>query len=117
MNRLLISAVAVVLTCPGCDRPSPLATGRLVKISGYVYFQAPSGGEPMIADALITVRQDNGDQMSASTDTDGFYALFVRSGSLSIGASKDGFEDRIWQLDVTADTVLNFALVPRVTLQ
>lgn len=119
MNRLTLCAI-LVAAGSGCGRASPLSPdAALITIRGYVYFQAPSGGEPMIDDALITVADAEGSKDGgvprwlAATNADGFYAVTVRPGRISITASKEGYEARVWHLRSSDDTVLNFSLTPK----
>ena len=119
MNRLTLCAI-VVAAASGCGRASPLSPDAdVVTISGYVYFQAPSGGEPMIDNALITVANAEGSndvgvpRWLAATNADGFYTVTARAGRISITASKEGYEAKVWHLRLSDDTVLNFSLTPK----
>ena len=119
MNRLTLCAI-VVAAASGCGRAAPLSPhADVVTISGYVYFQAPSGGEPVIDNALITVADAEGSKdvgvprWRAATNGDGFYAVTVRPGRISITASKEGYEAKVWHLRVSDHTVLNFSLTPK----
>jgi hypothetical protein len=82
-------------------------------VSGYVYGQhMENGGEPLIADAVITARDVDGRESNAVTDATGFYAVRVRSGAVSIGASKAGYDASLAQeFTLSRDTVLNFSLL------
>jgi hypothetical protein len=118
MNRLTLCAI-LVAAGSGCGRASPLSPdAALVTISGYVYFQAPAG-EPMIDNALVTVADAEGSEDGsvprwlAATNGDGFYAVTVRPGRISITASKEGYEAKVWHLQLSDDTVLNFSLTPK----
>jgi hypothetical protein len=114
MNRLIFCVVATVAAGSGCNRWSPVSpVAELATISGYIYFQAPLGGEPMIADALISVKEGDGSQRMANSNAGGFYTVSVRSGSISITASKEGYEAKVWNFMLLNDTVLNFSLTPR----
>lgn len=114
-NRLLLcfAAVAVTVWAAGCGSRSPLSPDAgLVTISGYVYFRAPSGGEPRIDHAVISVEDDGGSQALVVTNADGFYSMAVQAGRISITASKEGFEAKAWHIQLSSDTVLNFSLTP-----
>lgn len=112
MNRLTLCLLLMAIGL-GCDRASPLSPdGGLVSISGYVYFQNSSGGEPMIHNAVIAVEDDTGSRTQAASRPDGFYTIAVKPGRISITATKEGFEAKVIQVDVADDTVLNFSLTP-----
>jgi hypothetical protein len=84
-----------------------------VTISGFVYQEgSAAGGEPRLAEALITVQQVEGSPRTATSDAHGFYTVSVMSGPVSITASKSGYVARVSQVDVSDDTVLNFSLMP-----
>lgn len=113
MYRLTLGVMLTAVGLAGCDSASPLSPGsRPVTISGYVYAQGSSDGEPMIDNAVIAVEDGGGSRAQAATRSDGFYALMVRPGRVSITASKDGFEAKALQVEVSADTILNFSLSP-----
>ena len=84
----------------------------LSTISGHVYGQeTPALGEPMLADVLITVNDPYGQTTTAMSDEDGFYVIAVRTGAISITASKNGYTARpAVQFDLLSDTILNFSL-------
>jgi hypothetical protein len=112
MQRLTLCLLLVVIGL-GCDRASPLSPDAgLVTITGYVYFQNSSGGEPMIHNAVIAVEDDSGSRTQAASRPDGFYTISVKPGRISITASKEGFEAKVIQAEVSDDTVLNFSLTP-----
>ena len=65
----------------------------LSTISGHVYRQeTPALGEPMLVDGPITVKDADGEATTAlSDDGNGFYVIAVRTGAISITASKEGY--------------------------
>jgi hypothetical protein len=111
--RLLLAAVPVLALLPGCGRESPVApTGGPLMISGYIYKQMTPGGEPPIADVLITVRHAGGVETTTSSDGRGFYSVRTATGTVVVTAARDGYETGESRFDVTDSTVLNFSLMP-----
>jgi hypothetical protein len=86
---------------------------ELATISGHVYFQDPPRGEPMIGGVLIAVQAHDGSASRTNSNADGYYSLSVPSGSVSITASKEGYEVKTSRFVLAADTVLNFSLIPK----
>jgi hypothetical protein len=112
---LIFGVVAMMAGGSGCSRGSPVSpVAELATISGYIYFQDPSGGEPEIANVLISVTESDGSQRMALSNAAGFYTISVRSGRVSITASKEGYEAKVWHLVLSNDTVLNFSLTPNL---
>jgi len=72
----------------------------------------PGAGEPPIADVLITVTDDGGEESSARTDGTGFYSVRAAVGAVVVTASKDGYKTREARFEVSDSTVLNFSLRP-----
>ena len=119
VKAIRLGIVALAALEVGCGGQSPLApaegskpsVAELVTVSGQVYVDA-TWGEPPIRDASITVTRD-GEESIVSTNRGGFYRISVKSGSLSITASKEGYESKAWSLVLSNDTVLNFSLTPK----
>lgn len=106
--------MAIVVVVQGCSPTSPGSPEMgLSTISGYVYRQqTPALGEPVLADVLITVKDPDGQTRTAMSDEDGFYVIAVRTGAISITASKDGYTATpAVQFDLLSDTILNFSLM------
>ena len=83
-------------------------------VSGYVYKQASSAGEPAIADAVITLRDAQGAESTALSDRRGYYWIPVTPGEVVIRAAKEGYNTSESHFEVTHSTVLNFGLAPLV---
>ena len=119
MKTIMLGLVALAAVEVGCGSQSPLAPAQVsqasaaavVTVSGQVYLDA-TWGEPPIPDASITVTRDGAESI-VNTDADGFYRISVASGSVSIAASKEGYETKAWSLVLSNDTVLNFSLTPK----
>ena len=121
-KRIGIALLAVVLAVSGCGSPSPVApTGTqqvaeaaaaLATIRGQIFADV-DWGDPAIADALVEVRKADGATTTVRSDEDGFYQVSVRSGIVSVTASKEGYEPKTWQLLLLDHAVLNFGLTPR----
>ena len=72
----------------------------------------PGAGEPPIADVLITVTGEDGEESSGRTDEAGFYTVRAAIGAVVVTASKDGYKTREARFEVSESTVLNFSLRP-----
>jgi len=81
-------------------------------ISGYVYREVSSAGEPPIEDAVITLRDAEGGETTATSDRRGYYRINATQGEVVVTATKDGYNPRESRFDVTDSTVLNFGLAP-----
>ena len=81
-------------------------------ISGYVYQEVSSAGEPPIADAVITLRDAQGAESTAVSDRRGYYRINAALGEVVVTATKEGYNTRESRFDVTDSTVLNFGLAP-----
>jgi hypothetical protein len=81
-------------------------------ISGYVYREVSSAGEPPIADAVITLRDAQGAESTAMSDGRGYYRISATVGEVVVTATKEGYNTRESRFDVTDSTVLNFGLAP-----
>lgn len=88
------------------------AANTALMISGYVYQEASSAGEPPIADAVITLRDAQGAENTAMSDRRGFYSIRATPGEVVVTATKAGYNTRESRFDVTDSTVLNFGLSP-----
>ena len=112
----VLFALVVVTGC--ADHGSPVSptggNGRnaALMVSGYVYQQASDVGEPPIADVLITLRDAQGAERTATTDRRGFYSVRAMQGEVVVSAAKEGYNTRESRFDVTDSTVLNFGLEP-----
>ena len=115
----MLSVVVLAAFQVGCGGGSPLAPAEAspapvaerVTVSGQVYVDA-TWGEPPIADVSIRVTRD-GEESMVATNREGFYRISVKPGTLSIAASKEGYETKAWSLVLSNDTVLNFSLTPK----
>jgi hypothetical protein len=115
----LMSAFLLTLgLIAGCNSPlSPAATAKgpgdgPLMVSGHVYQQASSVGEPALADALITLKDAFGAESRALSDHRGFYCIEAIPGAVVITAAKDGFATSESRFDIAESTVLNFGLEP-----
>ena len=114
----VLFALAVATGC--ADHGSPVSpTGSAgntrnaaLMVSGYVYQQASDVGEPPISDVLITLRDAQGAESTATTDHRGFYSVRAMQGEVVVSAAKEGFSTRESRFEVTDSTVLNFGLEP-----
>ena len=93
-------------------RPANQAANAPLMISGYVYQEVSSAGEPPIADAVITLRDAQGEESTAMSDRRGFYRINATPGEVVVTATKEGYNTRESRFDVTDSTVLNFGLAP-----
>ena len=118
------AVLLALLLLSGCgDQISPVspthtastasaAADAPVMISGYVYQEASLAGEPPIAGAVITLRDAQGAERTATSDRRGFYLIRTSPGEVVVTAAKEGYNTRESRFDVTDSTVLNFALAP-----
>ena len=88
------------------------AANAPLMISGYVYQEVSSAGEPPIADAVITLRDAQGAESTATSDRRGYYRINATLGEVVVTATKEGYNPRESRFDVTDSTVLNFGLAP-----
>jgi hypothetical protein len=107
----VLLAIAVLT---GCGQQSPVSpTGDSLIVSGYVYREMTAGsGEPALADVVITLRDEDGDESTAVSDRRGFYRVRAAAGEVVVRAAKDGYSTRESRFEVTDSTVLNFSLTP-----
>jgi len=118
MSRLqwLIGAVVVLSWGCGADAPlAPAAQQPIVEsalLSGWVYARAESE-DPALASALIEVVEGDGTASRVLTNDGGYYEVAIRPGTVSVTASKEGYEAKTWELGLLKDTVLNFGLAPK----
>jgi hypothetical protein len=111
-------ALLALSACAGQASPvSPTsnasdAANAPLMISGYVYREVSSEGEPPIADAVITLRDAQGAESTAMSDGRGYYRINATVGEVVVTATKDGYNPRESRFDVTDSTVLNFGLAP-----
>ena len=120
MTRIALG-VLVTLAAFGCggsltaptaieQRTEPAAD--IATISGQIY----SSVGPIyasIGSVEIDVNEADGSSRTVVTDSNGVYQISVRRGSVTITASKDGYEAKQWQFDLLNDVVLNFSLSPQ----
>ena len=78
-------------------------------LSGQVQ-QNVTWGDPPLADALVEVIGADGSRKTGLSDDDGFYTIATAPGSVTVRASKPGFETRTSEFVLVTDTVLNFSL-------
>ena len=88
------------------------AASAPLMISGYVYREVSSAGEPPIEDAVITLRDAEGAETTAMSDRQGYYRINATQGEVVVTATKEGYSTRESRFDVTDSTVLNFGLSP-----
>ena len=88
------------------------AANAPLMISGYVYREVSSAGEPPIADAVITLRDAQGAESTAMSDGRGYYRINATVGEVIVTATKEGYNTRESRFEVTDSTVLNFGLAP-----
>ena len=108
------AALFLLAILSGCSSVSPVSptTGPLM-VTGYVYQRMTQGsGEPPIADALISLKDDDGIEFTARSDDRGYYRIRATAGEVVMTAAKDGYKTRESRFDVTDSTVLNFSLAP-----
>jgi Carboxypeptidase regulatory-like domain len=108
------AALFLLAIFSGCSSVSPVSptTGPLM-VSGYVYQRMTQGsGEPPIADALISLKDEDGAEFAARSDDRGYYRIRATVGGVVMTAAKEGYKTRESRFDVTDSTVLNFSLAP-----
>jgi len=120
MRSIAVALVAATLGCWGCGggvtapdtMPSQAAEVDRVTIRGQIYTSV--GPEyPAIQNARIEVNEADGTNAIVTSIRDGSYLISVRRGSITITASKEGYEAKQWQFDLLSDLVLNFSLDPQ----
>jgi hypothetical protein len=80
----------------------------LVQLSGRIYAGSTASDLPL-SNAEVVVVASNGTKTTRSSQN-GFYALTVPSGDVTITATKPGYEAKTTTIDAAADVVLNFSL-------
>lgn len=118
--KAVLCFLTLSLVCWGCggsptapDAPQEtIPADELATISGQIYDNV-GGADRAIVEALVEVNPSDGSSIRAMTSASGAYRLTVRRGSVTVTASKDGYESTQWQFDLTNDIVLNFGLNPR----
>jgi hypothetical protein len=111
VKTIALALVAVALAVAGCG-PSPVAPdGQQVipTLSGQVQ-QNVTWGDPPLADALVEVTGADGLKRTGFSDDDGFYKIVAAPGTVTVTASKPGFETKTSEFVLVTDTVLNFSL-------
>ena len=121
MNRRGLWLLTVALAGYGCGGslagPDPVQqtsqpAADLAEISGRIY-SSVGPMYPSIANAVVEVNEADGSSATVVSDADGFYRISARRGSVTITASKEGYEAKQWQFDLLNDTVVNFSLTPQ----
>lgn len=111
MRTGFIFCAAAIAAGSGCSRGWPVsAVAELATISGYVYFQDPGGGEPQIADVLISVTEGDGSQRSALSNAAGFLHNIRAVGQRVDCCVEKRVHSKGVHLVLSNDTVLNFSL-------
>jgi hypothetical protein len=115
MTRIALWLLAMTFAGCGGALSSPSAvpqagqpTTDVAVISGQIYANAL--GHAPLAAARVEVNAADGSSTSVASDADGAYRISVRRGSVTITASREGYEAKQWQFDLLNDTVLNFSL-------
>ena len=115
MTRIALSVLTVALAACGGGLSAPSAIQQpsapaieVAVITGHVYANAV--GHLPIASARVEVNAADGSSTSVASDAAGAYRISVRRGSVTITASREGYEAKQWQFDLLNDTVLNFSL-------
>jgi hypothetical protein len=120
MKRFACSAVLVLATWACGDRvptaptdppQPPDAPLGFATVSGWVYGRAL--GDPPLVRALVALTGTDGVEHLTVTDSQGFYKLSARAGTIAIAASKEGYETKAWEFPLLNDTVLNFGLTAK----
>jgi hypothetical protein len=106
------SGCAASVTAPTAAEPGGEPAADVATISGRIYATV-SPEFPSIPDAVVEVNEADGSTFTAVSDAGGFYRISARRGSITITASKEGYEAKQWQFDLLKDTVLNFSLNPQ----
>jgi hypothetical protein len=116
LSRAFVVPVVLLLVgiLSACGQESPVApTGDALMVSGYVYREMSAAtGEPALADAVITLRDEDGAETTAVSDTRGYYRVRAAAGEVVISAAKNGYNPRESRFEMTDSTVLNFSLSP-----
>jgi ferric-dicitrate binding protein FerR (iron transport regulator) len=99
------------LSSPSAIPPAAQPTTDVAVISGQIYTNAL--GHPPLAAARVEVNVADGSSTSVASNADGAYRITVRRGSVTVTASKEGYEAKQWQFDLLNDTVVNFSLTPQ----
>ena len=109
-----VAVFVVISGLAGCGNALPMAPSLAgPTLSGHIYQDhTPSTGEPLLADALVTVTDADGSARSAVSDRLGFYTVSTAAGAISVSVSKDGYHTGVKQVALANDTVLNFSLSP-----
>lgn len=121
MTRVAFCLLTAALAGSGCGgslaasnpiQPTSQPVADVATISGRIY--ASVG--PLyasIGDAVVVVNEADGSSATVASDADGFYKISARRGSVTVTASKEGYEAKQWQFDLLNDTVVNFSLTPQ----
>ena len=117
MRTVALFLVVGSLAAGSCGGSSPVAPDGpqppmvIPTISGRVH-EHVTWGDPPLADALVEVTGADGSKKTGISDHDGFYKIAAAAGSVTVTASKPGFETKTSEFMLVTDTVLNFSLAP-----
>ena len=118
MTKLVFWALMIAIASCGCgqsitapDDVPPLSTApaEFATLTGRVYASV-GPMYPVIGGAVIEINESDGASRTVVSGGDGTYRISLRRGSVTVTASKDGFEPKQWQFDLITDTALNFSL-------
>ena len=105
--------LTMLVLASGCT--SPVAPDRtqppivIPTISGSVY-ESVTWGDPPLADAVVEVAGADGSKKTGISDAAGFYKIAAGPGTVTVTASKPGYETKTLEFMLVTDTVLNFSL-------
>ena len=116
MKTVALFLVAGSLVAAGCSGRSPVAPDSTPQpivrtISGQVH-ENVTWGDPPLAGAVIEVTGADGSKKTGISDTGGFYKIAAGPGSVTVTASKPGYETQRSEFVLETNTVLNFSLSP-----
>ena len=118
MTNLGICLLIVLALCGCGGSPTapdvvqrPPESVDVATISGRIYVGGGAVQNP-IAGASVEINEADGTSATVVSDAEGFYRMTARRGSVTVTASKAGYEAKEWQFDLLSDTVLNFSLSP-----
>ena len=117
---LVVCLLATSLAGAGCggslSAPTPVPpptqpVSDMATVSGSIYSSVGPEYLP-IGNASVQVQQAGGPVVTVTSNAAGLYQVSVLRGSITITASKEGYEPRQWEFELLADTALNFSLTP-----
>lgn len=103
-SRLTLSGIIMccILTGVGWSH----ASGQTLKVSGVI--SESVNAEPLMSAAIV------GDHGGVLTDENGFYTVNLRKGQHRIVFSCIGYNDRVMNVNLSSDTVINVTLTSKV---